>query len=105
MVCNKTQLKLTVQKSDTLEKFIKHLKDEYRLLNPSIYSSRGILYVPKPVNIEALHRFKLSKTFQQLMEGGHISGDSLEEYDIMDPVIASAVSAKITISDEEMMQD
>ena len=97
MVCNRTQLSLTVQKSDTLEKFIQRLKDEYRLLNPSIYSSRGILYVPKPVNVEALHRFKLSKTFEQLKEGGHISGDSLEEYDIMDPVIASAITAKIEI--------
>jgi hypothetical protein len=34
-----------------------------------------------------------------LIEGNIISGDEFEEYDITDPVIASAIAAKIIIKD------
>lgn len=55
---------MEVNDSDTLKDFIDRLKNELRLLNPSIYSTKGILYTPKPANIEAQHRFKLEKTFR-----------------------------------------
>lgn len=55
---------MEVNYSDTLRDFIDRLKNELRLLNPSIYSTKGILYTPKPANIEAQHRYKLEKTFR-----------------------------------------
>mmetsp|Transcript_9251 Transcript_9251/g.7033 ORF Transcript_9251/g.7033 Transcript_9251/m.7033 type:complete len:126 (+) Transcript_9251:1-378(+) len=62
-VCRREKVKLQMQKNEKLRDCLEKLKEQFRLVSPSIESSKGILYVPKPPSLEEQHRFKLDLTF------------------------------------------
>lgn len=99
MVCNRKTAELKASKKETLRDFIERIKESMRLQNPSIESSKGLLYIPKPQSLEEKHRHKLDLTFGELIEREFITGQKREEYEITDAVIATVVYAFIDITD------
>lgn len=64
MVCTKNCIQLEASKVETLRDFIEKIKNQRRFQNPTIESEKGLLYAPKPANLEEKHRYKLDMTFK-----------------------------------------
>jgi hypothetical protein len=48
----------------TLRAFYEEFKEKFRLAEPALSGQKGVLYMPKPPAIEAMHRHKLDLTFR-----------------------------------------
>jgi hypothetical protein len=44
------------------------MKNEFNMIDPSLYIGNEIMYMPKPEAIEEKHRYKLDLNFDQLRE-------------------------------------
>jgi hypothetical protein len=63
LVCSRKTAEFKASRTETLREFREKIKEQQRLQNPTIESSKGILYAPKPPSLEEKHRHKLDLTF------------------------------------------
>jgi ubiquitin-activating enzyme E1 C len=74
LVCSRKPVDYPLSPSKTLNEFISELCDpsgKYKMKSPAVSSSHGPLYIPRPAALEQKHRFKLSKSFEELINEGY----------------------------------